>query len=223
MSEILKELVTTARTLVAEGLVTGAGGNVSARDGDSMWISPSGFSLSEAAEADYARVSLATGELLSGERRPSSEVLMHLAILRARPEVGVVLHAHPRFVNALATAGHELRATYPDFHVYLGGNVAHLEYITVTTAELADRVGAAFAAPDCHGMVHANHGTITVGASAKESLFRSLAMEEQAEILWRALAVGEPRYLSDAEKAELDRLGSEEYRRELLARMGSSG
>jgi L-fuculose-phosphate aldolase len=221
MSDVLKELVEVARELVDHGLVTGAGGNVSARDGDLMWISPSGFSLADARAKDYARVSLADGSLESGERRPSSEVLMHLAILRARPEVGVVLHAHPRFVNALATAGHELRATYPDFHVYLGGNVAHLEYVTVTTPELAERVGAAFAAPDCHGMVHASHGTITVGASAKESLFRSLAMEEQAEILWRALAVGEPRYLSDEEKAELDRLGSEEYRRELLARMGT--
>jgi L-fuculose-phosphate aldolase len=220
MSEILKELVEVARELVAQGLVTGAGGNVSARDGDGMWISPSGYSLGEARALDYARVSLASGELERGERRPSSEVLMHLAILRARPEVDVVLHAHPRFVNALATAGHELRATYPDFHVYLGGHVPHLEYLTVTTAELAERVGALFAAPDCHGLVHANHGTITVGASAKEALFRTLAMEEQAEILWRALAVGEPRYLSDEEKAALDRLGSEEYRRELLARMG---
>ena len=68
-------------------------------------------------------------------------------------------------------------------------------------------------------MVLRNHGSITVGASIKEALYRSLAIEEQADIQWRALQVGTPTILSDEECARMDELGSEEYRRRLLAEM----
>ena len=52
-----------------------------------------------------------------------------------------------------------------------------------------------------------------------EAVFRTYAMEEQAVIQWHALQVGEPSYLTDEELAKLDELGSEEYRRQLLAEM----
>ena len=220
---ILDDLVPAARSLVSSGLVAGAGGNVSAREGDRMWVSPSGFSFEDAGPADYPCVSVSTGEVLGGAHRPSSEVLMHLAVYRARPEVDAVVHAHPKMTIALCSAGHDLRALYADYHVYLGHNVPHVDYVTVTTPELAEVVGRHFAAPDCHGMVLRNHGTITVGASVKEALFRTHAMEEQAFIQWHALQVGEPAWLTADELARLDELGSEEYRRKLLAAMKGGG
>jgi len=58
MSAILEELVGTARALVGDGLVRGAGGNVSAREGDVMWISPSGFSFTDAPPEAYPGVSI---------------------------------------------------------------------------------------------------------------------------------------------------------------------
>lgn len=219
MSELLDELVAAARELVAAGLVTGAGGNVSVREDELMWISPSGFSLQDAGPEHYAGVAIESGDVARGRHRPSSEVLMHLGVYRARPDVTAVLHAHPRMTIALSSSGHDLRPIYPDYYVYLGPNVPHAPYVTVTSPELASFVEETFAAPDCHGMVLRNHGTITVGASVKEALFRSLAMEEQAFIQWHALQVGTPTYLTAAELAELDALGSEEYRRRLLAEM----
>ena len=64
-----------------------------------------------------------------------------------------------------------------------------------------------------------NHGAITVGASIREALFRTLAIEEQATIQCQALQVGTPTFLSEEECARLDELGSEAYRRKLLAAM----
>ena len=108
---------------------------------------------------------------------------------------------------------------FADYYVYLGAKVPHIDYVTVTTPELAEAVTAGFADPGVVGMVLRNHGSITVGASVKEALYRSLAIEEQADIQWRALQVGNPTFLSDEECARLDELGSEEYRRRLLAGM----
>ncbi len=221
MSAILEELMYTARELSDCGLVAGAGGNVSARDGGDMWISPSGFSFKDARAEDYPSVSIASGEITSGERRPSSEVLMHLAIYRVRPEVNAVMHTHPKTTIALTAAGHDLRPMYADYYVYLGANVPHLPYITVTTPELARAVEAEFRVENCVGMILRNHGTITVGTSIREAYFRTLAVEEQASIQWQALQVGTPIFLSEEECARLDELGSEEYRRQLLASMKS--
>jgi len=219
MSAVLQELIDTAHGLVDAGLVAGAGGNVSAREGDGMWISPSGFSFTDAGPDDYPLVNIHSGQITRGDRRPSSEVLMHLAIYRARDDVHAVIHTHPRITIALSSAGHDLKPMFADYHVYLGSNVPHLPYITVTTPQLADAVGREFAAPDCFGMVLRNHGAITVGASIKQALFRTLAVEEQATIQWHALAVGTPEFLSQTECDKLDHLGSEEYRRSLLANM----
>jgi L-fuculose-phosphate aldolase len=219
MSEILRSLIATARRLPADGLVRGAGGNVSAREDDIMWISPSGMSFEDAAEEDYPGVSISTGDIVHGTRRPSSEVLMHLAVYRRRPELMAVIHTHPPMTQALTGAGHTLRAMFADFHVYVGKNVPHLPYITVTTPELAARVEAAIQMPDCQAIVLCSHGLITVGTSIKEAYFRTLAVEEQAFIQHAALQVGLPAFLADDELQKLDQLGSEAYRRDLLKRM----
>jgi L-fuculose-phosphate aldolase len=219
MSQILQTLIDTARRLPADGLVRGAGGNVSAREDDVMWISPSGMSFEDAMCEDYPGVSIATGEIVRGTRRPSSEVLMHLAIYRRRPEVTAVIHTHPPMTQALTAAGHTLKPMFADYYVYVGRNVPHLPYITVTTPELAAHVEEVVQAKDCQAIVLRNHGLITVGASIKEAYFRTLAVEEQAFIQHTALQVGQPTFLSDEELHKLDQLGSEAYRRELLKRM----
>jgi len=219
MSDILNELIDTAKSLVAGGLVRGAGGNVSAREGDTMWISPSGFSFTDAVAEDYPGVSIEKGEIVHGVRRPSSEVLMHLAVYRQRPEVTAVIHTHPPITVALTAAGRDLKPMFADYYVYLGRNVPHLPYITVTTPELAREVERVVSAPDCYGIVLRNHGAIAVGTTIKEAYFRTLAIEEQASVQHTALQVGKPTFLSDKECVRLDQLGSETYRRELLAKM----
>lgn len=221
MSNILQTLIATARRLPSDGLVRGAGGNVSAREDDIMWISPSGLSFEDARADDYPGVSVSTGDILHGTRRPSSEVLMHLAIYRRRPDVAAVIHTHPPMTQALTSAGHTLRPMFADYYVYVGKNVPHLPYVTVTTPELAARVEETVQAPDCHAIVLRSHGLITVGASIKEAYFRTLAVEEQAFIQHAALQVGEPAFLTDEELQKLDQLGSEAYRRDLLKRMKS--
>jgi L-fuculose-phosphate aldolase len=219
MSIVLESLVACARRLIVDGLVRGAGGNVSARDGDTMWISPSGMSFEDATPADYPGVSIASGEITSGTRRPSSEVLMHLAIYRRRADVQAVIHTHPPMTQALTAAGHDLKPMFADYYVYLGRNVPHLPYVTVTTPELAARVESVAQTSNCYGIVLRNHGLITVGTSIKEAYYRTLAVEEQATIQHAALCVGQPTFLTDEELTKLDQLSSEAYRREILARM----
>lgn len=216
MKAIVEQLVSTANKIISSGLVTGAGGNLSIRDEQSFWISPSGFSFEDAKAKDYVQIDTQNGNKLYGDFKPSSELSMHQAIFQERPDVNAIIHTHPKMTISVTSSGHDLKPMYADYYVYLGKNVPHLPYITVTTEDLADAVRKEFQSPNCHGVVLRNHGIITTGKSLKEALFRNMAMEEQATIQYQALLVGEPDYLSDEELQKLDELNSESYRRQLL-------
>ena len=90
------ELVEYSALILKQGLATGAGGNISARHEGAMLISPSGFSLEDVAPEQYVAVDIATGEIAPNSLRPSSEVLMHLACYRKRPEIRALIHTHPQ-------------------------------------------------------------------------------------------------------------------------------
>ena len=214
---ISEQLVAAATELYSSQFVTGAGGNLSARTGKTTWISPSGFSFCDALAKDYSQVDILSSEVLSVGPRPSSELGMHLAIYREREDVEAIIHTHPPTTIALTSSGIDLKPMFADYYVYLGKNVPHLDYITVTTDELAIAVGKHFADFDCFGIVLRNHGVITVGKTVKEALYRTYSVEEQANIQWRALLVGSPRYLTGSECQRLDELDSEKYRRQQLS------
>ena len=213
-----REIAEYARRVLKEGLATGAGGNISARWENTMLISPSGLSLEEVAPEQYIEVDIPSGEIKAQNGlRPSSEVLMHLVCYRKRSEVRAVVHTHPRYTIALTSSGHDLAPMFADALIYMGSHVPHLDYITVTTPELAAAVGEAILGADC--LVLRNHGSVTVGENLKQAFWRACTVEEAARVQVLSLMIGQPRYLGKSESDRLESLASEQYRRELIARM----
>ena len=218
LQNLRSELAAYGARILQAGLATGAGGNISAREDNVMLISPSGFSLQDATPEQYVAVDIGSGEILSqNELRPSSEVLMHLACYRRRPDIRAVIHTHPQFTIALTSAGHDLKPMFADAVIYLGRRIPHVDYITVTTRELAEAVEQMVEGASC--LVLRNHGAIAFGENLKQAFWRASTVEESARIQLLAALVGTPRFLSEAEADRLESLGSEQYRRELIARM----
>lgn len=183
-----------------------------------MLISPSGLSLEDVKPEQYVEVEISTGEIIADNGlRPSSEVLMHLACYRRQPDIRAVVHTHPQFTIALTSSGYNLQPMFADAIIYLGKQVPHLDYITVTTPELAAAVDQQIRAADC--LILRNHGAITVGENLKQAFWRACTVEESARIQLFATLVGRPRFLDQDEANRLESLGSEKYRRELIARM----
>lgn len=209
------KLVEYGRRLLAEGLVTGPGGNISARLDNVIYLSPSGLAFDEMAPGDYVSMNLDTGDIIAGKRRPTSEYQVHLACYRKRADIGAVVHTHPRYTLALSSSGHDIKAMFPDFHIYTRSKIPHIDYITVNTQELAMAVENAV--DDANVIVLRNHGAVTLGGNLKEAYYRMASLEEGAQVQWLALLVGKPRFLTDQELADLDRLETESYRRKLLA------
>ena len=108
LADLWAEVVATARRTVADGLVVGTSGNVSARIGDLVLITPSGVHYDRLGPGDLVAVDL-DGNRRLGTLRPSSEVPMHLAVYRATAARAIV-HTHAVHATAVSTLVDEVPA-----------------------------------------------------------------------------------------------------------------
>ncbi|RKL66214.1 class II aldolase [Salipaludibacillus neizhouensis] len=212
MSNVKKELEIYAHKIVDSGLVVGAGGNLSMRDGDNMYISPSGFDLREISEIDWVKVDINTGEVY-GDLKPSSELEMHLECFRKNPDISSVLHAHPSYSVAVSSSGKEIPPMFPDFPAMVK-NITYIDYVIPTTDVLAKAISKVV--NDHQVIVMRNHGVLTTGKTMKEAYFYMQLTEEAAKVFAIASSVGEPRILSEEECTDLKNLSAETYRSSLL-------
>ncbi|MEK4426894.1 class II aldolase/adducin family protein [Solibacillus sp. FSL K6-1523] len=212
MSKVIEELTKYAHKLVDQGLVVGAGGNLSMRDGDDMYISPSGFDLKEIEPHQWVKVNITTGEV-AGDLRPSSEVLMHLECFRKSDEIQAVLHAHPTYSVGVSSAGKDIPALFPDFPAMVK-SVGYIDYVIPTTNVLAEKVAELVGKHEV--MIMRNHGVLTLGKTMKEAYFFMQLTEESAKVYTISSIFGGPRVLTDEECVELRNLSAERYRSKLL-------
>jgi L-fuculose-phosphate aldolase len=203
------ELVRYGNRLLADGLSIGSAGNLSARVGDVVAITPSGIGYPLMRAADICLVTLKGAQLADHEARretPSSETPMHLAIYAATSAAAVV-HTHSPEVIALSAARRELPAIHYAITA-LGGPVRVAPYARFGSAQLAD---AAVAALDGRSaVILRNHGAVTYGADLAQAYDRALLLEWLACTYRLGLAYGKPAVLS---AAELDEVAAESRRR----------
>jgi L-fuculose-phosphate aldolase len=183
-----------AQRMVTDGLVTGTSGNVSARAGDRILITPSGRRYQTLRPEDLCVVGL-DGEPIDLPLRPSSELPMHLAAYR-QTAAGAVVHTHSTFATAVATTCPELPAIHYTIG-FLGGPVRVAGYATFGTQELADALSAAL--DGRHGALLQNHGALAVGADTEQAYDRARLLEWLAELYYRSTRLGSPRLLTAAE------------------------
>jgi L-fuculose-phosphate aldolase len=214
---VVAELTRYASRIVERGLAAGPGGNLSARDGDRIWISPSGYPLDLIEPGDWVPMDIETGRVERSGPRPSSEFDMHLEIYRARPDVNAVVHTHPPITVGVISAGiREIPPMFPDY-VAIAGTIGAIDYVVPCSPELAAAVRNEIRNPVMSALLMRNHGLLTVGGSVREAYYRTEVIEEAARIFWVARSVGTPQVLSAADAAAILDLEAERYRQKLLA------
>ena len=193
-----QRVIDAALDLAATGLSPQMSGNVSAREGASVFITPSGIPYSDLLPADIVEIAL-DGRVLSGRFPPSSEWQMHCAIYGARPEAGGIVHAHSDFATVLAV----LKRDIPAFHYMVavagGKDIRCAPYATFGTAELAAHAVAALTGRRACLLAH--HGQIAIGASVEDALHLAHEVETLSAQYCRALQLGQPELLPDDEMA----------------------
>jgi L-fuculose-phosphate aldolase len=195
-TELRQRMVGVMQAMDARGLNRGTSGNVSARCGEAMLVTPSGIPA-QRLEPEQMVLIAADGSIPNDALKPSSEWHMHQRLLQRRPDMAAVVHCHSRHATILACAHKPIPALHYMVAVGGGSSVPLAPYATFGSTELADAVVEAldgrFAA------LMANHGQVVVARSLEAALSIAEEVEEQAAVYWGTLAIGGPKLLGEDE------------------------
>src|SRR5882724_10692388 len=173
-------IIAKCRWMNATGLNQGTSGNISARHGDTMLISPSATPY-DALTPDMIAAMPIDGEYGSwkGPLKPSTEWRFHLDIMRARPDVGGIVHTHSTYATVLAIARKSIPACHYMIAAFGGMDIRCSGYARYGSKELSDHAIQALA--DRNGCLLANHGMIALGANLNKAMWLAVELETIAK------------------------------------------
>lgn len=187
-----RQVVRYAQQAEREGLCRHRSGNFSVRDKETGYIviTPTGMDRAEMLPEDVVVIDMQgrVVEALTG-KKPTSESMMHIAVYKARPDVGAIVHTHSKNATAFAVMNKPIPAIV--YELFLLG--CKKSYIPVApygrpgTKELAQSVLKPLEISDV-ALMQA-HGVIAVAKDLKEALLRASYVEELAEIYYKTLTV----------------------------------
>lgn len=175
----LEEFVAVCHRLYEQGFVCAWDGNVSLRVGEQILVTPTHLCKGDVRVEDLIVVDRA-GRQLFGERQPSSELKVHLAVYVVKPEISSVVHAHPLYATALYRTGRLPQTALLMEAAESLGAVPLVPFIDHGTQALADAVGRAMT-PEVRACVLERHGTVTCGRSLEEAYFLTESLERLAK------------------------------------------
>ena len=200
--------VAAVRQLDASGMNRGSTGNLSLRWGlmedgalhDGLFITPTGMGAADLRPQDLVWVALQDGRV-RGDWQPSSEWQFHQAAYRARPDVRAVVHTHAPNATALACLDRPLPAFHYMVAIAGGVDVPLVPYHTFGTEALSQGVGDALR--ERNACLLAHHGLVAAAPTLAQAMKVMQEIETLCEVYLKALAVGEPALLSEAQMAEV--------------------
>lgn len=196
------EIVARARALDAGGLNRGSSGNLSARDGDAMLITPSGVPAGALEPGMIARMPLDREDgVWEGPLKPSTEWRFHRDLLCARPDFGAVVHTHAPFATILAIARRQIPAIHYMMAAFGGPEIRVADYACYGTAALSAAVVAAMEGRA--GCLMANHGMLTAGPTLARAAWLAFELEALAHQYYHVLQIGGGHVLTAADLAEV--------------------
>ena len=191
-------IVEAARSMNALGINQGTSGNISARCGARMLITPSATPYDQMRPEDLASMALdAADDAWAGPLKPSTEWRFHKQILLARPDAGAVVHTHAPHCTALAILRRGIPAVHYMIAAFGGADIRCAPYAPFGTAELARHTLAAMQGRNA--CLLANHGMVVAGPDLAKAMWLAVELETLARQYCLSLQVGKPHILSGAE------------------------
>ncbi len=195
------DIIQAGRRMYDRGYVASNDGNISARiDSERVLITPTGISKGFMKPEDLVIVDY-NGRVVSGSRKPSSEVFMHLQVYKERPDINSVCHSHPPYATGFAVAGIPLdKCVLPEVIIALG-SIPLIEYGTPGTEEFYKPVLKLL--KDYDAFLLANHGALTIGKDVLNAYHKMETLEHFAHIAFVAQQIG---YVNTLNKEQVQKL-----------------
>jgi L-fuculose-phosphate aldolase len=201
LSKLKEEICDIGRRIYNKGFAAGNDGNISYRLGpNEVLCTPTQICKGFMKPSDLCIVDM-EGNQLAGHRKRSSEVLLHLTIMKERPDVKSVVHCHPPHATAFAVAREPIpQCVLPEVEVFLG-DVPITRYETPGGQKFADTVIPFVQKSSV--VILANHGTVSFGESVEKAYWWTEILDAYCRILMMAKDLGRVTYLTKDETQEL--------------------
>lgn len=185
-------IIDAGLVLVKNKLITGTWGNISCRTHleNVFAITPSGSNYAILKPEDIPIIDGAGTVIddFNPQSIPSSEMPLHLAIYRARPDIKAVVHTHSIYASACAVVRKTIPAIIEDMVQVVGGEIAISKYALAGTEELGEE--AVKSLETRNAVLLANHGVVACGHSIKEAMLCAELVEKAAQIYILAQGLG---------------------------------
>ena len=199
---IREELVALNRALLENGLVAWTGGNVSVRDPVSGYVAikPSGVTFPDLTPESMVVLDL-NGNVIEGEKKPSSDTSSHLYIYRHRPDINGVVHTHSNYSTAFAAVGRSIPVYLTAHGDEFGGPIPCGGFALIGGEEIGKIVVETIGSSPA--VLLKSHGVFTVGPSGEAAVKAAVMVEDVARTTWLALQIGVPEEISPDNVAKL--------------------
>ncbi len=188
-ADVRKKVIEAGLKMFQSHLVVGTWGNISSRvPGEKyMAITPSGVDYEVIKPEDIVIMDM-EGNIVDGDKKPSIEYPLHLAVYNDRSDVNAVIHTHSTYCTAMAMARKPIPAAAEDLVQIVGGDVRVSEYCLPGSQELGAAVVKAMAGRNA--VLLANHGALGAGKDLKETLKIVSVVEKTAQATIFAQVLG---------------------------------
>ena len=184
-----KEIIEAALEIQQASFVVGTWGNISVRieEDELIAITPTGIEFEKLTLENIAIVDM-TSNVIDGNLKPSTELGLHLALYRQRPDIMAIVHTHSVHCTAMATARKPIPAAFEDLVQMVGGRVHVSEYRLPGADDLSTVVKNALG--ERNAVLVANHGLMTMGRTLKEAVQAAYVCENAARAALLAANIG---------------------------------
>ncbi len=205
IEQLKKQMCDVGRRIWQRGYCSGNEGNHSVRLGDDRVLcTPTGLSKGFLTPQDICVVDMQGTQVEPNElgRTRTSEVLLHLAIYKHRPDVRAVVHSHPPHATAFAITNIPLpEGIHPEAEVFLG-RVPIARFAMPSTQALPDSV-VALIGPETNSVLMGNHGTVNFSSDLIDAYYKLEILDGYCRILLLSRQLGQPNVLNNQQISEL--------------------
>ena len=205
------DLINFSRLCGTNGFVKAYDGNLSVRTKKNYILSTaSQTQKSKTKESDIVKCDT-KGKKISGKKKLSTELKLHLYIYSKRKDVNAVVHSHPVYISSFAAAGKKLPVNIlPEVYLQLG-EIPLAKYATPSTDEVPHSIEPFVMGHNA--VILANHGLVAFGKTIEEAYMITEKLEQYAQICFNALLLGGVKSIPQAQLKKLDQLKQTIYKK----------
>ncbi len=194
--ELKKELIEYGKLAGVKNFTPGFSGNLSARCGDKILITATGTANGYLSEDDFALIDF-DGNKIDGDKKPSSEKMLHVEFYRQREDINYIFHVHSPYLTAFSAAGKALDKNILAEIVYCFDYIPLAEYALPGSKELVENTSKFF--KDFDVVLMANHGVIVGGKDVKDAYLKLELCEAYAQTVLFSNLLGSAKMLPSEE------------------------